>query len=625
MLCAAVPAAANADDPVPTTFHTLPPVSHTLPLVLAAGGETTGLVRIVNHSNEAGTVRVEAIDDAGVRFGPVTLELAAKHAVQLTSFQLERGNARRGLPEGVGNGKGHWRLKLTSTLDIEPGAYARTPRGFLTSMHDSVAEDGAGRWHVPLFNPGSNQSRVSLLRLVNTSDMPATVDIDGVDDRGWPADGRVRLTLAPRAARTVSARALESGEVGLYGRLGDGTGRWRLDVSADRPLQVMNLLRSRSGHLTNLSTTTGPDEDLSITFVGCEAPQGFHAYLARGARAAGEDLGVDVTYVYPEEVLVPASQLRLIDDAIAAEADGIAVCAYLDDDEYRDVASRANASGVAFASAAAPPPGTVLRNPYDLFLFRTGADERAAGALTARQLLSMGVRGRVVLLNHRPNDVTCRHRADSQREVLEKHGVRVALVERDMDAPGQSQALLGELQRHPRHRGGDLGVCRARPVAAGQGGERARRPPRHRLRPPWGVGRGDSRRASGVQHRPAAVLARLHAGDAADPLHPVRIAAVEPLPDRSGPGRCDERGAGGGAGGAGVSLSARRGMPRRPSSLTPGPSPGGRGESGLPGARASCPLEQSRESAAERAASALPASSRAPVRVGHGPGHSSIP
>ena len=449
VLCAAVPAAANADDPVPTASHALPPVSHTLPLVLAAGGETTGLVRIVNHSNEAGTVRVEAIDDAGVRFGPVTLELAAKHAVQLTSYQLETGNPRRGLPEGVGNGKGHWRLKLTSTLDIEPGAYVRTPRGFLTSMHDSVAEGETGRWHVPLFNPGSNQSRVSLLRLVNTSDMPATVDIDGVDDRGWPAEGRVRLTLAPRAARTVTARALESGGDGLDGRLGDGTGRWRLDISADQPLQVMNLLRSRSGHLTNLSTTTAPDEDLSITFVGCEAPEGFHAYLARGARAAGEDLGVDVTYVYPEEVLTPASQVRLIDDAIAAEADGIAVCAYLDDDEYRDVASRANASGVAFASAAAPPPGTVLRNPYDLFLFRTGADERAAGALTARQLLSMGVRGRVVLLNHRPNDITCRHRADSQREVLEKHGVEVALLQRDMDARGQSQALLGELQRHP--------------------------------------------------------------------------------------------------------------------------------------------------------------------------------
>ena len=440
VLCAAVPAAASAD-PVATT-------SHTLPLVLAAGGEATGLVRIVNHSNEAGTVRIEAIDDAGVRFGPVTLDLAAKHAVQLTSHHLEAGAAGRGLHEGVGDGEGHWRLVLTSALDIEPGAYVRTSRGLLTSMHDSVVEGTQGRWHVPFFNPGSNQSRASLLRLVNASDTRATVEIDGVDDGGRPAEGRVRLTLAPRAARTVTAQALESGEDGLDGRLGDGAGKWRLDVSADQSVEVMNLLRSPSGDLANLSTTTAPEEDLSIHFVGCDAPQGFHGYLARGASEAGDDLGVDVTYVYPE-VLTPAHQVRLIDDAIAAEADGIAVCAHLDDDEYRDVASRASASGIAFASAAAPPPGSVLRSPDDLFLFRTGADERAAGTLTARRLLSMGVEGRVVLLNHRPDDITCGHRVDSQREVLEKHGVEVALVERNMDAHQQSQALLGQLRRHP--------------------------------------------------------------------------------------------------------------------------------------------------------------------------------
>ena len=439
VLCAAVPAAANAD-PGPT--------SHTLPLVLAAGGEATGLVRIVNHSHEAGTVRVEAVDDAGVRFGPVTLDLAARHAVQLTSDHIEAGNADRGLHEGVGDGEGHWRLELTSTLDIEPGAYVRTSSGLLTSMHDSVVEGGPGRWHVPFFNPGSNRSRASLLRIVNASDTRATVEIDGVDDGGRPAEGRVRLTLAPRAARTVTARALESGEDGLDGHLGDGTGKWRLDLSADQPVEVMNLLRSPTGDLANLSTTTAPDEDLSIHFVGCAAPRGFHGYLARGAGEAGDDLGVDVTYVYPE-VLTPASQMQLIDDAIAAEADGIAVCAYLDDDEYEDVASRARTAGIAFASAAAPPPGSVVRSPQDIFLFRTGADERAAGTLTARQLLSMGVKGRVLVLNHLPDDVTCGHRADSQREVLENHGVKVALVQGDLDADGQSQALASQLRRHP--------------------------------------------------------------------------------------------------------------------------------------------------------------------------------
>ena len=34
---------------------------------------------------------------------------------------------------------------------------------------------------------------------------------------------------------------------------GTGKGKWRLSVSADRPIQVMSLLELPTGHLTNLS------------------------------------------------------------------------------------------------------------------------------------------------------------------------------------------------------------------------------------------------------------------------------------------------------------------------------------------------------------------------------------
>ena len=62
--------------------------------------------------------------------------------------------------------------------------------------------------------------------------------------------GTVALTLA----RMLTVQALEAGEEGLDGRLGDGTGKWRLTVTADQSIQVMSLLMSRSGHLANLST-----------------------------------------------------------------------------------------------------------------------------------------------------------------------------------------------------------------------------------------------------------------------------------------------------------------------------------------------------------------------------------
>ena len=233
------------------------PERHVLPLVMSveAGPALQGFVRIINHSNEAGTVRIEAVDDAGVRFGPVTLDVGAWRTVHFNSNDLEEGNPDKGLSGGVGDGEGNWRVELTTTLDIEPNAYMRTSDGFLTSMHDWVVEGGPRRYHVPFFNPASNSKR-SLLRITNMADARATVEIDGRDDSGEPAESGARLTLGPRRTVTLTARTLEEGTGWLDGRFGDGAGKWHLYVSADQPIQIMNLLRSPTGHIANLSTTT---------------------------------------------------------------------------------------------------------------------------------------------------------------------------------------------------------------------------------------------------------------------------------------------------------------------------------------------------------------------------------
>src|SRR6202011_2236370 len=109
--------------------------------------------------------------------------------------------------------------------------------------------------------------------------------------------------------------------------------------------------------------------DISIYFVGCAAPTGFHGYLARGAEEAGKNLGVKVTYIYPDQLTIP-NQIQKIEEAIAARADGIAVCVFAEDSVYTEVAARAKAAGIAFGSAAAPPPGACVRDPNDMFLFR---------------------------------------------------------------------------------------------------------------------------------------------------------------------------------------------------------------------------------------------------------------
>ena len=227
---------------------------HALPFMPPASNESLqGFVRVINLSDRAGNVNIHAIDDTGQRFGPITWSIEANETTHFNSQDLERGNLSKGLSDGVGDGEGNWRLELDTALDIQPLAYLRTPDGFLTSMHDVVPESEEGAYHVPFFNPGSNRRR-SLLRVINPAHEDVQVTISGVDDDGEPSAGDVTLMLQAGAAQTMSAAELEEGDTGFDGSLGDGQGKWRLSVTADGPLWVMNLLYGLTGHLTNLST-----------------------------------------------------------------------------------------------------------------------------------------------------------------------------------------------------------------------------------------------------------------------------------------------------------------------------------------------------------------------------------
>jgi simple sugar transport system substrate-binding protein len=187
---------------------------------------------------------------------------------------------------------------------------------------------------------------------------------------------------------------------------------------------------------------------ISIYFVGCAAPTGFHGYLARGAAEAGKNLGVNVTYIYPDQLTIP-NQVEKIEEAIAAKADGIALCEFAQDAAYAEVAARAREAGIAFGSAAAPPAGSQVRDPNDFFLFRTGSDERAAGALTAQRLIKMGVKGRVVVGDQQPGDATCRDRADAEIATLKAAGIQGDFLELTMDPGQQSESIFNYLRLHP--------------------------------------------------------------------------------------------------------------------------------------------------------------------------------
>ena len=212
-----------------------------------------GFARIVNRSGMSGTVTIDAFDDSGRNHGPITLTVDAGETAPFNSGDLEDGNTAKGLDQGVGRpSEGDWRLELTSDLDIMVLSYIRTSDGFVTAMHDVAPADG-NTHAIVFFNPGSNTAQVSMLRLVNAGGASASVTIHGIDDRGARA-GPVELLIPARAARTVSAAEMEEGAVGLTGSLGDGAGKWRLEVEADRPIMALSILATPTGHLTNLST-----------------------------------------------------------------------------------------------------------------------------------------------------------------------------------------------------------------------------------------------------------------------------------------------------------------------------------------------------------------------------------
>ena len=219
-----------------------PQLEHHLPFFPSAQS-TAGdaFVRVVNRSGEPGEVAIVAVDDAGKRLGPVSLAIGGHAAAHLDAADLQFGNAAKGLAAGVGlPTQGDWRLVLESPLDLAVLAYRRGPSGTLASLHDRLPKQGGVR-RVAFFSPADSE-RKSRLRLVNESDMPATVTIRGIDDSGDLGAAEVLATMPPGAAHTFSAVDLERGSDAAEGALEDGNGAWRLTLAADQPIRAVHLL-----------------------------------------------------------------------------------------------------------------------------------------------------------------------------------------------------------------------------------------------------------------------------------------------------------------------------------------------------------------------------------------------
>ena len=201
-------------------------VTHVVPFFPAASETLVrGEVRVVNESDESGTVDVVAI----------------------------------GLEGSTGSGQGDWHLELTSDVDFEALCYVSDANGFLTSMNAvAPVEDGAHRVHT--LNPGRNSSQIGVLRLVNPGSADARATVRATDDRG-ERGGELTIPIPAGKAQAWHSAELESGGSGLEGALGAGSGKWRLVVESGEPIIVMSLQSNPSGHLTNLSRPPANEQD----------------------------------------------------------------------------------------------------------------------------------------------------------------------------------------------------------------------------------------------------------------------------------------------------------------------------------------------------------------------------
>ncbi len=249
-------------------------------LVPAASNDLQqGFVRLRNQKVGVVNGYIYGHDDAGNEGDQVIhFSLGPFASKQLNSNDFEYGNEGKDLRGAFGTGNGAWRIKVYSDAEIEVSGYIRTPDGFLTQV-DAVTQSEYGRVHnIPIFNPGSNYNQVSKLRLINLSSNTNTFTIEGVDDKGASSVSAATIDVPGQQSITLSAQDLEYGNasIGLKGSIGDGKGKWHLEVVSQRASRVMNLLEAPGGYLSNLSKSS--EYKPNPTLLNCSDIDGARIY-----------------------------------------------------------------------------------------------------------------------------------------------------------------------------------------------------------------------------------------------------------------------------------------------------------------------------------------------------------
>ena len=145
---------------------------------------------------------VEGTDDTGLRPGsPVRLTVPAGGAIDLTSAELESGDAEAIESGALGDGGGKWRLRIESDRPVAALSLATSPTGRLVNLSGADADRGFRHGLLPPPGGVTLESPYECELLGRWDAAP------GRPPRGGPAQGRGASTRTPRpsAGRTPPA------------------------------------------------------------------------------------------------------------------------------------------------------------------------------------------------------------------------------------------------------------------------------------------------------------------------------------------------------------------------------------------------------------------------------------
>ena len=199
---------------------------------------------------------IDPTDDRPVMFGEEE-NTAFGAAVETALTQRQAGNLGPGLLR-IETLRDQVTMVYDETLDADSVPPTDAFTVVVNPGYESVEVSGVGvsGREVVLMLADSVAADNTVGLTYEVPDTGAIRDADGLEAVGvtWVTD---EVEMAAFTV-TLTALQLETGGEGLTGALGEGMGKWRLRVRSDRPIVVMSLLESPTGHLTNLSTV--PDQ-----------------------------------------------------------------------------------------------------------------------------------------------------------------------------------------------------------------------------------------------------------------------------------------------------------------------------------------------------------------------------